>query len=54
MTEVTITKFIGNTINYQCPYCGEINTYYESTVEMLKENGKTFIECDGCDNKIII
>lgn len=54
MTSNTLIKLYGNIIRYKCPYCGEINSYHESTIKIIKENGKTYIFCDGCDNKIKI
>lgn len=54
MNDNTLIKLYGNIIRYKCPCCGEINEYHESTIEMMKENGKTYIVCDGCDNKINI
>ena len=54
MTDNVLIKLYGNIIRYKCPCCGEINSYHESTIEILKENGKTYIFCEGCDNKIKI
>ena len=54
MTDNALKKLYGNIIRYKCPCCGEINSYHESTIEIIKENKKTYIFCDGCDNKIKI
>lgn len=50
----TLLKLYGNIISYKCPCCGEINSYHETTIKILKEKGKTYIFCNGCDNKIKI
>ena len=42
----------GNIVEYKCPNCGEIMKLHESTVEILKENGKEYIFCESCDNKV--
>ena len=34
----TLIKLYGNIIRYKCPCCGEINSYHESTIEILKES----------------
>ena len=52
MTDCILIELYGNIVEYKCPNCGEIMKYYESTVEILKENGKEYIFCEGCDNKI--
>ena len=54
MTESALIRLYGNIIRYKCPCCGEIIAYHESTIEIMKENGKTYIICDECDNKIKI
>lgn len=38
----------------ECPCCGEIISYHESTIEIIKGKGKTYIFCNECDNKIKI
>lgn len=54
MTENTLIKLYGNIIRYKCPCCGEIKSYHESTIKIMKEKGKTYFFCDECDNKIKI
>lgn len=54
MGDVIHINLYGDIVEYKCPNCGEINKLHKSTVEILKENGKTYIFCENidCDNKI--
>lgn len=46
--------FLGETVDYQCPYCGCINTFYKSTIEMYLENDIATILCEDCNFPINI
>lgn len=49
-----IDQFIGETVKYECPYCGEINEFYKSTIDLFLENEINYIACEGCNTKIKI
>lgn len=54
MNKYCINKFIGETIQYECPCCGEINKFYQSIINVFLENKINYIICEGCDTKIKI
>lgn len=54
MNVYCINKFIGETIEYKCPHCGEINKFHKSTIDVFLENEINYIVCEGCDAKIKI
>lgn len=45
---------IGEIVDYQCPYCGCINSFYKDTVKMFIENDIEIILCEDCNFTINI
>lgn len=54
MTELYLIKTFCDIVTYECPYCGEINTFCKSTIDLFLENEIDCIVCNGCDTKIKI
>lgn len=54
MNEYCIYKFIGETVQYECPYCGEINKFTQQTIDLFLENEINYIFCEECGTKIKI
>ena len=54
MTESYLIKTFCDIVTYKCPYCGTINTFNKSMIDLFLEHKKTYIVCEGCDTKIKI
>lgn len=54
MTELYWMKTFCDIVTYECPHCGEINTFCKPMFNLFLENNIDYIVCDGCDTKIKI
>lgn len=54
MTELYWMKTFCDIVTYECPHCGEINTFCKPMFDLFLENNIDYIVCDGCDTKIKI
>ena len=52
MTEAFLIRILFDTVKYQCPHCGTINSFNKSTIDMFIDKGVEYIYCEDCNSKI--